>query len=459
MLRSLFLLVFCFTGHIVFPQPVADRVKNAFREFEKDEQVKYAISSLYVLDAKTGEVVFDKNSRVGLAPASTQKIITSVSAFEMLGKDYRYKTVFYLAAGNNVFMTGSGDPTLGSSRYKSAEPDFVFGKVLSALKQKGRKSISDFFIVEQEKDKNIPSGWIYEDMGNYYGAAPKIINWKENQYDIFFKPGQQEGDPVKIDTAKTRGWYKLINNCKTGKPGSGDNAYVYYLPENKHAVIEGTVPAGEKSFNIAAADAQPDVNLSIDFKEYIKRVGFYTGDVTSYRSGGKDFYLFERSPDTLYIHFSPALDSIIYWFNRKSINLYGEALLRTLSAEKNKKGTTEDGIQLIKQFWKNKGLDEDELNINDGSGLSPINRVTTHAQVEILKYARKQNWFERFYESLPEYNGMKMKSGTISDVKGYCGYHTSKDGRTYIFSFLVNNYNGRTAGVVSKMFRVLDELK
>ncbi len=47
---------------------------------------------LYVIDAKTGKVVFDKNSQIGLAGASTQKIFTATTAFELLGKDYRYKT-------------------------------------------------------------------------------------------------------------------------------------------------------------------------------------------------------------------------------------------------------------------------------------------------------------------------------------------------------------------------------
>jgi D-alanyl-D-alanine carboxypeptidase/D-alanyl-D-alanine-endopeptidase (penicillin-binding protein 4) len=52
-----------------------------------------------------------------------------------------------------------------------------------------------------------------------------------------------------------------------------------------------------------------------------------------------------------------------------------------------------------------------------------------------------------------------MKSGTIRDVKGFCGYQTAKDGKEYIFSFLVNNYNGLTSALVNKMYRVLDELK
>jgi D-alanyl-D-alanine carboxypeptidase/D-alanyl-D-alanine-endopeptidase (penicillin-binding protein 4) len=54
---------------------------------------------------------------------------------------------------------------------------------------------------------------------------------------------------------------------------------------------------------------------------------------------------------------------------------------------------------------------------------------------------------------------MKMKSGSIKDVKGYCGYQKASDGNEYIFSFLVNNYNGSSSGVVNKMYKVLDMLK
>ena len=115
--------------------------------------------------------------------------------------------------------------------------------------------------------------------------------------------------------------------------------------------------------------------------------------------------------------------------------------------------------ELNKDFWKQKGMDVEEINIVDGSGLSPLNRITTHAQVEILKYAKNRNWFPLFCNSLPEFNGMKIKSGTIRGVKGFCGYHKAKDGREYIFSFLVNNYSGRTSPVVNKMYKVLDELK
>src|SRR5436190_6365401 len=87
MVASCWLLV---TGS--FAQTINQKLQIAFQQFENDSQLKHAISSLYVIDAKTGNVVFDKNSHVGLAAASTQKIITAATAFELLGKDYRYKT-------------------------------------------------------------------------------------------------------------------------------------------------------------------------------------------------------------------------------------------------------------------------------------------------------------------------------------------------------------------------------
>ncbi|MFN2458617.1 MAG: D-alanyl-D-alanine carboxypeptidase, partial [Chitinophagaceae bacterium] len=123
------------------------------------------------------------------------------------------------------------------------------------------------------------------------------------------------------------------------------------------------------------------------------------------------------------------------------INLCGEALVKTIAFQQKQQGSTDEGIRIIKDFWSGKDISKTELNMVDGSGLSPLNRVTTKAQVRILQHAKKQNWFNGFYASLPEFNNMKMKSGTIRDVKGFCGYHASKEG-DYIFSFIVNNYNG-----------------
>ena len=122
----------CLVAIISFPQTINQKIQKAFQQFEKDSQLKYATSSLYVINAKTGKVVYDKNSRMGLAPASTLKVVTSVTAFELLGKDYRYKTEFgYLgkkedsSIDGSLVLIGKGDPTFGSWRWATTKPEII----------------------------------------------------------------------------------------------------------------------------------------------------------------------------------------------------------------------------------------------------------------------------------------------------------------------------------------------
>ena len=76
-----------------------------------------------------------------------------------------------------------------------------------------------------------------------------------------------------------------------------------------------------------------------------------------------------------------------------------------------------------------------------------------------LLYAQKQPWFQSFYNALPVYNEMKLKSGTINGVRCFTGYHTASDGKKYVVSIIVNNYDDSIGGVTQKIFKVLDALK
>jgi D-alanyl-D-alanine carboxypeptidase/D-alanyl-D-alanine-endopeptidase (penicillin-binding protein 4) len=454
-----------------FGQGITQKLQKAFTAFEQDSQLKHAISSLYVIDANTGQVVFDKNSQIGLAPASTQKIITSVTAFELLGKDYRYKTELGYngriendVLKGNLYIVGSGDPTLGSWRYTTTIDTIILSKWIKIVQDLRIKKVEGEIIgIDNKFETQItPDGWIWQDIGNYYGAGVSALNWHENQYDMKLKAGRKEGDSVEIISTSPEVEYNyLINELKTGPKGSGDNAYIYLPPYGYNAFVRGTIPLGENSFIISGSFAMPS-HYPIGFLgNKLQSAGIKIKGDEPKTSIEYSAYKEKLSyPDKiLFTHYSPSLDSIIYWLNKKSINLYAEALLKTFAYEKNGFGSTDSGVIIVQNFWKEKGMDEDELNIVDGSGLSPLNRVTTHSQVEILKYAKTKDWFPYFYNSLPEYNGMSMKSGTIRGVKGFCGYHKAKNGKEYIFSFLVNNYNGSASALVNKMYKVLDVLK
>lgn len=452
----------CFYLLIVFlslAQTAREKIQNAYRQFENDSQLSHAISSLYIINAKTGEVIFDKNSRVGLAPASTQKIITAVTAFELLGKDYRYVTKFgytgKIKGGwlqGNFYIKPSGDPTLGSWRWANTRDSAILDKVFTTIKHVQISGYKDLTIDETGwTEETIPDGWIWQDIGNYYGAGASGFNWRENQFDIILKSGDKIGSPVAVVKTKPKIIStQLLSLVKAAAKGTGDNSYVYYPLTGTTGIIRGTIPINEESFAISAAFPNAAREFyylfGVELQKQLK-----IGQI-HYEGAVKDTTI-------LLSHLSPSLDSIVYWFLRKSINVYGEALIKTLAYQKKGIASTDSGVAVVRDFWKQKGLDPEELNIKDGSGLSPQNRVTTHAEVEILKYAKQQNWFSYFFDALPEFNKMKMKSGTINDVKSFCGYQTSGDGGQYIFSFMVNNYSGSSSSIVQKMYKVLDLLK
>ena len=207
MKKFLIFVVCVFLVGGLFAQTISTKLKSAFQQFESDSQLTHAISSLYVIDAKSGGVIFDKNSQVGLAPASTQKVITSVTAFELLGKDYRYKTELSYngniekgVLNGNLFIIASGDPTLGSWRWGSTKPDSVLGKFILALKKKKISKIKGKLFIDAPKFsvQTTPDGWIWQDIGNYYGAGVWGINWRENQYDLVLKAGNKVGEETEI---------------------------------------------------------------------------------------------------------------------------------------------------------------------------------------------------------------------------------------------------------------------
>lgn len=448
-------------------QTINTKLTKAYEQFERDSQLKYAISSLYVIDASTGQVVFDKNSTIGLAPASTQKIITSATAFELLGQDFRFKTWIGYDLGisngelqGNLYVDGFGDPTLGSKRWKSTEPGMVMKKIMDVLKNKSiRKIRGDIWYDDMKLGyQSVPDGWIWQDIGNYYGAGCRGLNWCENQYDLVLQPSQSLNGITNVVTTKpVLKDFSLHNLVRTAGAGTGDNGYIYYAPSAGKGYALGTVPAGG-NFTISGAIPEPAHEFANALSNELKTAGISFGQQYFVRDS---IFINTYRKATLLLDsiMSPTLDSVSYWFLQKSINLYGEAFIRQIGLQSKSNGSTESGVEAVREFWKEKGIDEHELNMADGSGLSPLNRVTTHAQVQVLKYAKTKEWYAAYYHGFPLYNEMKMKSGTISDAKGFCGYHRAKDGKEYIFSFLVNNYNGRSSELVNKMYRVLNVLK
>ncbi|MGJ1315969.1 D-alanyl-D-alanine carboxypeptidase/D-alanyl-D-alanine-endopeptidase, partial [Sphingobacterium multivorum] len=304
----------------------------------------------------------------------------------------------------------------------------------------------------------LPGGWIWTDMGNYYGAGISSLNWCENAFGINFLPSTKVGAKAEIANYTTPVPYlEIINETTTGKSGSGDNVYAYAAPYSTKIFVRGTYGQDLKK-TIELSSPDPAYDLAYQLNEVLSNNGITASELPA--TGTKMDSVDISKKQTLDIHLSPTLDKIVYWFNQKSINLYGEALLKAIAYTTAGKTGTEDGAYYIQKYWNAKlGIKSSELNSMDGSGLSPQNRVTTSAMNKIMQYAQKQSWYPAFYESLPTYNNMKMKSGTIGGVLGYTGVHTNKTGQSFTYTLLVNNYSGSASNMRQQMFKLLDVLK
>ena len=450
-------------------QTVSQKLEKAYQVLVKDEQAKYAITSLTVLDANTGKIVFANNENIGLATASTLKTITSATAFYTLGKDFRYETKLAHTGKitsdgtleGDIIITGSGDPTLGSWRYEQTKEQHILGQWTAAIKAAGIQRITGSIISDDSTfgSSTIPNGWIWQDIGNYYGAGGASICWRENQFDIQLNPGLTAGSNVEVvKTQPLTPYIQIVNELKTGATGTGDNAYAFLPPYTNVAYLRGAWGMGIKKTGISVALPDAAFDLAYRLNDTLKKLNINCDNQpTSTRLMTLANKKLATVQQPLFTTLSPTLSEIVYWFNKKSINLYGEQLMKTIAFKEGKEANTSHGAKAAINFWATKGIDKNALNMIDGSGLSPGNRVTTMAMASILFQAQKEEWFADFLKSFPEFNGMTIKSGNINDVTAYAGYYTNSNGEKYIAVININNYSG--SRISKKLFQVLDALK
>lgn len=452
-MRGLSILFFTFSVQI-FSQSVASQLDTAVKNMLNSSAAYAANVSVYISDDK-GNFVYEYNGNKGLSTASTQKIFTAACALETLGNNYQYTTtVSYSgdlqdgAITGNLYLFSNGDPTLGSWRYDGYKPENFKQKFLQALQQKGITKISGDLVLDDSwfDFQNIPGGWPWNDIGNYYGAGVWGINWRENQFDLNMIGGKIQNTNVELPNVK---WFSEI---KTG--GTSDQSIIYTAPNSDVAYINGTLPSGK--ITISGAMPNPPLTLGNEIKNWLKENKIeLSGKITTVSqqklNGEK---IFATPKDQLLLQYkSPTLDKIVYWFLRKSVNFYGETLIKTLGKEKKKEGSYDAGISYLKEFWKSKGINPAMINFADGSGLSPQNYVSARAEVQALIYAKKQPWFQDYLDGFPtQENGMKMKSGTMKNTKSFAGYHNN-----YVFSVIVNNYQGNDSSAA--LYKILNVLK
>ncbi len=249
LLKYIFIVTLSCWSALCYAQEITRDFNNAYKKFASDNSFKHATLSLLVKD-NSGQKIIDIGSETGLAPASCQKVIAASTAFELLGHDYTYKTILGYSGeiengtlNGNIIIIGSGDPTLGSWRYNETKEDNVISEFKSKISQAGINEITGHVYVDETlwKGEVTPDGWIWQDIGSYYGAGARALNWRENQYDLFLQSGNHIGDSVDIVQTKPKfiEGLTLKSLATSAERGSGDNAYIYLPVRQKLWICKG----------------------------------------------------------------------------------------------------------------------------------------------------------------------------------------------------------------------------
>ncbi|MGV3766080.1 MAG: D-alanyl-D-alanine carboxypeptidase/D-alanyl-D-alanine endopeptidase [Chitinophagaceae bacterium] len=438
-------------------------MEKAWRVFNADAQLQHASAAFELVQKTDGKQLFGRNEEMLLSPASTQKVLTAAAALELLKPSFRFTTQVLLKGTvvegklkGDLVIKGGGDPTLGSTRFDKNGAENFLSSITNVLRQKGIHTIEGDLVLLSDNERIIPDGWIWQDLGNYYGAGASGFNWRENQYDMLLSSGANPGADVKLVRTEPELYLENVELLlKAGTVGSGDNAYIYFEPGQEKLTVRGTIPPGKTAFSISGALPDPSAQFLSELAKAMMTNGIEVTGKNRWRVNEEE----DRNGVLLLEKQSPPLEEIVYWFLNKSVNLYGEALLKEIAFLQKGRRDTETGTAQLKAFWAANGIPALMLQIQDGSGLSPQNGVTAAALNKVLVYAAKQSWFSAFYKGLTVNNGLHLKSGTIGGVKCYTGFLKSKDGKEYCFSIMVNRYNGSTAVLNKKIFAFLETCK
>jgi serine-type D-Ala-D-Ala carboxypeptidase/endopeptidase (penicillin-binding protein 4) len=459
-------------------------LENSIQTFANDPIIRHGQLGVCVADAETGQLIASHNAQMTLMPASNMKIITTAAALNLLGKNYRFKTELQYDGTlkdsiltGNIYLKGYGDPTLGSPEIMDSVLSFsgILDAFALKIKELGIKKIIGKIVGDGtafSPDMAEPT-WLYEDLANYYGAGANGLNLHENLFYVRLYPAMTENQKPSILSITPDIQNLQLFNDAVSKLKTDDEPYLVGMPYVNQVYLKGGVSMGSNDLTIKGALPDPPYFAAWQLHRRLKWMNIEITDSVANQLQIKIDTSVKRT--VFYTHYSPTLAKIVVPANQESINLYCEAMMKTIAFEKTGFGSTENGIKIILQFWRDQGIDIDGLLMMDGSGLSPRNGITPLQLVTILRTIKKDSLiFPTFFESLPRpgesgtmrnmmkkteaIGRLRAKSGTLTRVKCYSGYATTLSGKQVVFSAMTNNFTGTQREIRKKLEQLMLEI-
>ncbi|MFA5293442.1 MAG: D-alanyl-D-alanine carboxypeptidase/D-alanyl-D-alanine-endopeptidase [Phycisphaerae bacterium] len=414
--------------------------------------------SVMVVDAQTGKCVFSYNPATPLTPASNMKLITSFTALKRLGTDYKFVTRAGLI-GNKLVVIGGGDPLLGF-----AGKDFI-GQITEALKAKSIEKLDSITVDSSIFDsERINPNWPRDQLNRPYSSEISGLNYNGNCVKI---SAARTDSGIKLTKEPDTAFLRLLNNVKP--ISKGQSAIGSNRTEQANLIIVYGKCRNAASFDVTIE--KPALFFGYLLTENLRRAGISVeSPLTEMGVNQQDVQIIAE--------FNTPIMEVIQNCNKVSLQIAAECLLKTLAANTmtgGKAGSWQAGRKTIGSYLLSLGIDKTEFYIDDGSGLSNVNKLSANAISRVIMDAYKSRFWPEFKQTLSisgvdgtiksrfnknKYGGKVFgKSGYINGVRALSGVCVAENGgREYIFSIITNNANYPTKKAIADIVTtIIDE--
>lgn len=392
----------------------------------------------FCLIGPDGETLFERRGDLAQIPASSLKTLTTATALEVLGPEFRFQTRLGVSAPAegapkkqaDLILVGGGDPMLSYADLEAwakglaeAGVTTIPGRVIGDGRFFPGSVFADF--------------WNWGDIGNGYGSPVSGLNLEHNRFAAVFAPGEKEGDPTTFVGALPEiPGVVYWNETTTAGEGSGDGVVIHGGERTGVMHFRGTVPMGEE-FSVTGAVPDPERFAAHHLRLALQAAGIV---VEGEALGAGDLFL-KQEPvpaiaDELLVHDSPPLIEIVKSIHATSDNHETECLYRMLGVQ-----AAMPPEEVVRRHWEQRGLELAGLRLVDGSGLARADHITPRMLARLQHLAATGPAGELYVDSLlaTAAGAIRFKAGAMSAVRSYAGLVETDQGR-FAFALMMNHY-------------------
>ena len=463
-------------------------LKGRIDEIVRQPALEPGFFAVKIVSLDSGQLIYEHNANKFVRPASNMKLYTVAAAFDRLTPDFHFVTSVYakekLEDGKvkgDLIVYGRGDPSI-AARFNNGDYFKGINDLADRIVAAGVKRIKGDLVGDESYFTGAPvgSGWEWEDLTWSYGAQVSALTINDNAIDLNIRPGDRPGAPVSITTGPpSSSFMTIVNRATTTAKGTRGDLRIYRGLGANSLEITGTLPIGDAGFVGGVSIPDPALAFVSMLRDaLIKRDVKIDGRVRTVTasSGGsivpgvssaataQPQNMPAQPPVEIASLPSPAFNAIAAQTLKPSQNQYTEIILRTLGRTQPPVSTEtgrmrddeEKGLEVVKNLLRQAGVNDNEVALNDGSGLSRNDLISANTTIQLLTFMSKHKYFAQFREALPiagvdgtlrtrmrgtpAEGNVRAKTGSLSSVASLSGYVTTAGGEHLVFSMMLINY-------------------